>query len=664
MPSKQTAHEDRATHRRTVLVLCALGFLLTACATVRNSREANELPRLSHVRQWLIDDQGRTVLMRGGNIHALNEGDSANPSARADLWRDDTPPLMAQAGFNGVRLVMHLSDLMPAPGRIDQEHLQTIERTIAAYREAGIYTLLDFHQDEYGPAVGVRGLPEWATFPDGHTRNRAVTFPNGYFKEAAVQRAFDNFWANHLVPGTNKGVQDHYVEGLVAAAGRFAADSAVFGIDVMNEPATGTPCAQPDPTSANCPELEQTLLKPFYEKAGRALTAIAPQMLIFVEPFMLQGALGIPINTPMPPTAGRRGLSYHNYGPIKEFRDRTNDSALSHAIAADAALLNTEWGFTNDAAELSRQAQDFDDRLISWLAWARGPFEELVNADVRAKQDETLDTVLRAYARPYPSATAGTPTQLKFDPDAGVFEFSYSTTGPQGARFSSNVLTETRIPAVNFPQGYTATVRNGRVVSTANAPVLLIAASAGATVVDVRVTRVGDLPPLLTTSATLTTRSLLSDLLRNAQSAAVLRRHLPRLLDSPQLGLSTQTSLRAMQAYDHGLTDTLLEQIDKELAQLKPEVSAPTMSSAAQEMLRKWPKPARPLSVDHKIGDLLADADGRAVMERWLPDLVSSDQLSYALDRTLRSVQSFMPALTDETLTRINAELAAIGGPK
>jgi len=51
-------------------------------------------------------------------------------------------------------------------------------------------------------------------------------------------------------------------------------------------------------------------------------------------------------------------------------------------------------------------------------------------------------------------------------------------------------------------------------------------------------------------------------------------------------------------------------------------------------------------------------------MDRWLPDLVSSDQLSYALDRTLRFVQSFMPALTDETLARINAELATTGGSK
>jgi len=614
---------------------------------------------LSHAKQWLLDEQGRVVMMRGGNVAALNEEGGPAASPRARLWRNETPRLMAAAGFNGVRLVVHLSDLMPAPGRIDKAHLHTIARTVAAYRAAGMYTLLDFHQDEYGPAVGVRGLPQWATFADGHTRNRHVSFPNGYFKEPAVQRAFDNFWANHPVPGTKKGVQDHYIAGLAAAAAEFANDTAVFGIDVMNEPATGTPCSQPDPASANCPELEQRLLQPFYEKTGQALAKAAPQMLIFVEPFMLQGALGIPIATPTPGVPRLNGLSYHNYGPMKEFRDRTNDSALAHAIATDSALLNTEWGFTNDPAELSRQAQDFDDRLISWLGWARGPFEELVNPELRSPPDDNLDRVLRAYARPYPSATAGSPTKLKFNPDEGTLEFAYSTVSPLGVSMADGLRTEIVMSRVSFPQGYTASVENGRVVSAANAPVLAVAADKDATAVTVRAVRIGKLPPLLAPPASLSTRSVLSDLLRNPQSEAVLRRHLPSILQSPQVGLSTQTSLRAMQAYDSSLTDAVLDRVDQELAALAPTVGG-KISAAAEQALRDWPRPKRPLSVDHKIGDLLADPEGRLVIERWLPELVFSDQLSYALDRTLRSVQSFMPTLTADKLARINTELESI----
>jgi endoglycosylceramidase len=505
-------------------------------------------------------------MLRGGNVIALKT--IAPDAPRRRFWRDDTPERMAAQGFGALRLVVHVSDLMPEPGRVDEAHLQAIADTVAAYRDAGLYTLIDFHQDEFGPSVGVRGMPDWMTFADGHSRDRGVRFPNGYFQQRAVQAAFDNFWANQRVPGTDRGVQDFYVDALGAVAARFADEPAVLGVDVMNEPATGTPCSQPDPVAADCPQLESQLLGPFYARAGAALRKAAPSTLIFVEPFMLQGALGIPIHTPTPGAPRLNGLSYHNYGPLAEYRARTNDSALAHAIETDSALLNTEWGFTNDAAELARQAQDFDDRLISWLAWARGPFEAVVNPALRGAGSDDLDLVLRAYARPYPSRTSGTPTRLAFDPDTGAMELAYATVGPQGRRFEAGARTEIRIPASNYPAGYRAHVENGRVVSTAGAPLLVIAADAGAETIHVRVERLGELPALRAPADVLSSRSLLSELMRDPGAAEILRRLAPSIFRSRQLGLATQSSLRAMQAYDHALTDALMEQIDRELAAL------------------------------------------------------------------------------------------------
>jgi endoglycosylceramidase len=521
------------------------------------------------VGRWLTDSLGRVVMIRGGNViqlvddvHLLGAGGGRDP------WHPDTPRLLSEAGFNGVRLVVFVDRIAPAPDRVDGAYLDAIAATVAAYAAHGVATLLDSHQDEFGPEVGVRGLPAWMTLADGHRRDRTLPFPNGYFRDRAVQTAFDSFWANRPT-AAGIGVQDAYVAAIAALATRLADDPAVFGLDLMNEPATGTPCSQPDPQSASCPHLEREFLAPFYAKAGRAVAAAAPQTILFVEPFMLQGALGIPIETPMPGIA-RQGLSHHNYGPFRPTRLAVTRAAVARAEAAGAALINTEWGFSNDAADLASQAQDLDDHLVPWLAWARGPFEALVNPDAASAPPTNREAVLRAYARPYPATTAGTPLSLAFDAEAGVLELRWTTLGPDGVD-RSHLDTEIRMPPPSFPAGYRASAEGGHIRSTANAPTLVVRADRGAREVRVRAVREGDLLPLAAPVAPqgrLGLDSLLGDLLRDPRAKAILEAHLPTLTSSGQIGLASQVTLRAMQPYLPEMSDALARQIEAELAAL------------------------------------------------------------------------------------------------
>jgi len=237
-----------------------LGLFTAAAAMASAANAAPASQRISQEGRWFVDATGRVVTIHGGNV-TLPEFKSG--TSDDERWSQNVPARMAEQGFNGVRLVIFLSGLMPKPGIIDEAYVARIARTVAAYKAAGVYTMIDFHQDEYSAVVGVRGMPEWAVFPEGHQRVPGLEFPMGYFKDPAVQRSFDNFWKNHPVPGTGKGVQDLYVEGLAAIARRFRDEPAVLGIDVMNEPATGSRCAEPDPVKANCPQLEEELLKPF-----------------------------------------------------------------------------------------------------------------------------------------------------------------------------------------------------------------------------------------------------------------------------------------------------------------------------------------------------------------------------------------------------------------
>lgn len=353
-------------------------------------------------------------------------------------------------------------------------------------------------------------------------------------------------------------------------ARRLAKDPVVFGFDLMNEPATGSRCAQPDPKIADCPELEQQLLAPFYARAGRAMRKAAPRSILFVEPFMLQGALGIPINTPMPGIP-HQGLSFHNYGPFRPIREKVSEAALARATAAPAVILNTEWGFSNDAVDIAAQAQDFDNRMIPWTAWTRGVFEALVNPDAAVKPAVNREAVLRAYARPYPAATAGTPIALTFDADRGTLEYRWTTRGPHG-RDRSRLTTEIAMPAPSYPQGYTVTVAGGRVLSAPDARRLMVHADKSGATVTLRATRKGELPPLSgpqqAEATGLGIDSLLGDLLKDPRAMAIILKYLPTLGSTDQLGLAPQTRLRAMQPYVPEMNEDTIAKLDAELKAL------------------------------------------------------------------------------------------------
>ncbi|MDX2276645.1 MAG: hypothetical protein NW206_14430 [Hyphomonadaceae bacterium] len=61
------------------------------------------------------------------------------------------------------------------------------------------------------------------------------------------------------------------------------------------------------------------------------------------------------------------------------------------------------------------------------------------------------------------------------------------------------------------------------------------------------------------------------------------------------------------------------------------------------------------------IGDLLDHPEARAILERHLPDVVSSDQIDMARPMTLKMIQAYAPdSITDEKLAAVDAELAAL----
>jgi endoglycosylceramidase len=156
------------------------------------------------------------------------------------------------------------------------------------------------------------------------------------------------------------------------------------------------------------------------------------------------------------------------------------------------ALLETEFGNTTDQATLDGQLSRYDGAMVPWMFWSYSRFICGYGSDgttLAPAAGATVDwATLTTLARPYPQLVSGTPGSWQYDPSARGFTLSYTTARADGTgTFGPGAETAIAVPRLAYPAGYRATVTGGHVISAPGAPVLRIAAAAGATRVDVQV---------------------------------------------------------------------------------------------------------------------------------------------------------------------------------
>jgi endoglycosylceramidase len=258
----------------------------------------------------VVDAHGRTTLLKGVNVDGLVDywrKDLArsypiDPSAYANgACPPDDPSVegvrvcsfdfdqMRPLGFDAIRLNLSWSLLEPRPGQIDQQYLDRIAQVVGWAKRQGIYTVLDVHQDAWSKYVytpdgqpcapplqairGYDGAPLWAS---GHVS--PVCALNGVRElDPAVGETFQRLYSDLPAPD-NVGLQEHYVGVMTALAKRFAAEPAVAGYEIINEPSPGL---NPAPGA-----MDATGLFPFYGKVVNSVVEAVPRFkqLFFVEP--------------------------------------------------------------------------------------------------------------------------------------------------------------------------------------------------------------------------------------------------------------------------------------------------------------------------------------------------------------------------------------------
>jgi endoglycosylceramidase len=431
----------------TLINLAVLAWLSVACD-----------PRPAAPR-FITDSQGRALILHGTNVSSSAK---FTPDRLTELGQDEFDRLSRDWGFNLVRLVLSWDALEPEPGVYGETWLDEIARRVDWCAEAGLWVVLDMHQDTYGPVdsdgrlIGGNGHPAWAFLTDGLPFTRREPFGFNYF-EPAVVRAFDNFWDYSRHPE----LQDGYAGALARLARRFRDHPAVLGYDIMNEPWAGT--------LANFPEQFDTgPYAAFLERMIAAIRTADADKWIFYEPRAVGPNDGAPSYIPVldDPREGEDRLVYapHFYSFLIEggaseegtynaegnvSHERWQASRKAEIDAQRAPLLIGEFGAragTLNIEAYMRDTAEMADRLLSgWAHWSYDRRDAFSPVDAEGKERPYVNELVRVY----PQRIAGEPEHFEYDADRRRLILSFfekpGVTGP----------TEIYVPETRFfPEGF------------------------------------------------------------------------------------------------------------------------------------------------------------------------------------------------------------------
>jgi endoglycosylceramidase len=473
------------------------------CACTRLAQRAVPRAPLSTSGGWITDARGRVVI-----LHGLNMVYKRPPyQPRAVGFGADDAAFLRRNGFNTVRLGLIYKAVEPRRGRgYDLAYIheiRSIERMLARHR---IFSLLDFHQDLYNEKFEGEGFPDWAVLDDGLPAEPLTGFPASYVTSPGLNRAFDNLWANAASPG-GVPIQDRYASAWARVAGAFKHDGGVLGYDLLNEPWPGsdfTTCLN----TAGCPTFDAAKLAPFYRRVIGRIRDVKPRHAIFYEPNVL---FNFDVNTRLPDLGFRKlGFSFHDYcflglvsgapSTCQAAEQQVFDNASARARKTGDAPLLSEFGATGDIPTLERITGFADRHKVSWQEWhycgcqdpttsGPGDTQALVKDPAkRPRGSNVFHDKLKALARPYPQAIAGTPIRFSFDPARRRFELAYTTRRAAGGRSFDSGVSTVFLPHVQYPDGYSAQVKGGSLARPAGSHRLFITAQPGARRVELTVT--------------------------------------------------------------------------------------------------------------------------------------------------------------------------------
>jgi endoglycosylceramidase len=376
-----------------------------------------------HVRDgFLRDEEGRALVLRGANV--------ANAHKTAPYFGfhrpEDFERLRDEWGMNSVRFLVTWSAIEPERGVYDREYLDGVRERMDWAASAGLFVVLDMHQDVYGEGFGGDGAPRWTCAAEHYDAFEPISpwFLN-YLNEHVVA-CFDAFWGSDEL-------QDAYADAVAELATRLADHPAVLGFDVMNEPYWG---------SALIGVFEKQSLQPFYEKVVARVREVAPAWIAFVEPAASRN-LGIP--------TGLAELAFDQAVYAPHSYDREAEEGGGFSAERRGAVLDNLTALRGEADSLGAALWVGEYGGVSRVGagsayWAYDRDDGYGMLDPAGDEKPEL---MAALVRPAPTRVAGDDVAFAFDEETRRFTLSFRPDATLDAP------TEIAVPKRVYPDGYT-----------------------------------------------------------------------------------------------------------------------------------------------------------------------------------------------------------------
>jgi endoglycosylceramidase len=344
-------------------------------------------------------------------------------------------------GMNALRFVMPWAAIEPEPGHYDDAYLDQVAERIGWAADHRLLVVLDMHQDVYGEGFGFDGAPRWTC--DEARYAAFVPMTPWYLStvDPNVQSCFDELY-------TLPERKQHFVDAWRHVAARLAAQPAVIGFDVLNEPSWGSyPVFQFEPDR----------LAPFYEEVVAAVREEAPQWIAFLEP---SASRNVGFATQLRPF-DLPDVMYapHSYDNTAEsgggFDPARRQMVLDHVaeLAGEAKMLGAGlWigeygGVADDPGIVDYMTAEYDAAGLAaagTMYWAYDKSDGYGLLDPAGNEKPML---LGALVRPYPERVAGDPISYAFDAATSTFTFTYM---PRAASQPTVIAVPTR----SYPAGF------------------------------------------------------------------------------------------------------------------------------------------------------------------------------------------------------------------
>ncbi|KAM3182885.1 hypothetical protein ACTXT7_011443 [Hymenolepis weldensis] len=425
-----------------------------------------------------VDSQGRILM-----FHGINSVYKKPPYYDVNDVSDKRLDLFRKWGFNIVRLGVLWHPTYPeGPGRLNESYLEAIEMQVEKFAQAGIYVILDMHQDSLSTMFGsYDAIPLWLlnsfSKPPWIFRYPwpRKNFPSGDWEgytTYACQKAFQDIYDNQ------KFAWDYWGDFWEEVAKRFKDKTNVLGYELINEPFAGN--IYTNPLRAIPGYAGKQNLAPVYDYLVFRIRHVDKRKFIFFEGvtwsvldvlkptgYSGPGFTRVPGAEDDPEEYRRSVFSYHYYCPFiqrticnKIIMPKMFSSVKSVAKSLKSGLFLTEFGIcvpdgnpnSINTLECEAVMDGADTRLQSWTYWDAPRFFD--------EGGNPRNATVKSFSRVYPLSTVGTPINLFFHVENGSALYAFCSTNltSEFAKKGEPIASIFLPIEMHYPHGYSVEI--------------------------------------------------------------------------------------------------------------------------------------------------------------------------------------------------------------